>query len=648
MDNVGWGPFLERWTAEWAAAPSTREEAEEDGADWLEEIEAGLGFPPADEERITALERRLGAGLPPSYRSFLAVSDGWRPAGIAVYLLGTTEGVHWHRDAMGFQAAAERSLTAASSAQEVLSAGMWSRALQLSLDSDMTDVLLDPGDVNADGEWALYVYRGYLGEYPERHESFGAFMRSVYVGFHRGNGADPGFVNDTTGALDASVERARVACLAGEDVDRQLAVLAEAVEYGRPRAAKLHLQLMAMLGRGGYFNGRGPLEDPLAGREFAPLAAVDHLRTNSGDDTRFLAPFDEGERERAGALLARIRERTYAYEPPGPFGEAVVAARERARWGDTDGAWHTVEAALADWEPYEDDHVAPIGLLADPVLGPIVTPERGRRVLSTPRGAGAAGPAERDSGARPAAVADGLAWLADRARRRRSYRFLLAEGVSPTELAERLGGGALLPPCNGAETNPWHGPARDAPHRIGSCGGGGGDGGQDRGAGWSFVFGDGRESFRPGRVSPLGERASRDGGRSVLVWCETSDEKSEAFPDAFHFSYCEDGRERYGFTVRGGVTERSGDLPDALDPRHFFPDPGSDAGPRDEDEWEGERRALAAVAEMFGLSLPRFAIRHGRLHAVVTGPWIGPPGPDEPRLEFVRHRNPAPTPRSGR
>lgn len=96
------GAFLERWTAEWAAAPSTREEAEEDGADWLEEIETGLGFPPADEERITALERRLGAKLPPSYRSFLAVSDGWRPAGIAVHLMGTTEGVHWHRDAMGF------------------------------------------------------------------------------------------------------------------------------------------------------------------------------------------------------------------------------------------------------------------------------------------------------------------------------------------------------------------------------------------------------------------------------------------------------------------------------------------------------------------------------------------------------------------
>lgn len=640
MENLGWGIFLERWSAEWAAAPSTREELEEDGdIDFAAEtIEAGLGFPPADEERITALERRLGARLPPSYRSFLAVSDGWRPAGIAVYLMGTTEGVHWHGDPMTMREMYESNLTATSPAREVLMAGMWSRALQLSLDSDMTDVLLDPGDVNAEGEWALYVYRGYSGEYPDRYESFGAFMRSVYAGFHRDNGADPGFVNDTTRALDASLERARVACLAGEDVDRQLEVLAEAVEYGRPRASKLHVQLTALLGTGGYFNGRGPLEDPLVGKEFVPLAAVQHIRTNSTDDRRFLTPFDEGEQEQAVALLARIRERTYVYEPPGPFGEAVVTAREQARWGDTDGAWRTVEAALADWEPYETDHVAPIGLLADPLLGPIVTPERGRRILSTPRGAGAAGPGEELTQGRPAAVPDGLTWLAEPTRRDHSYRFLLAEGVSPAELAERLGGETLLPPQNLVEGYPWHGMASRSPDRLGSCGAAGEEG---RGVGWSFVFKDGTEPFPSRRVSPMGERASRGGGRSVLVWCELHGNESVAFPDTFHLSYCEDGRERYGFTVQGKVTERSGDLPDTLDPGLFFPETESGTG-RFGNESEGEQRALAAVAEMFGLSLPRFAIQHGRLHAVMTAPWVGPPVPGEPQLSFVRHRTPAP------
>jgi hypothetical protein len=37
------------------------------------------GLPPAPENEILETERRLGIRLPPSYRSFLSVSNGWRP-----------------------------------------------------------------------------------------------------------------------------------------------------------------------------------------------------------------------------------------------------------------------------------------------------------------------------------------------------------------------------------------------------------------------------------------------------------------------------------------------------------------------------------------------------------------------------------------
>lgn len=623
MEFLGWRSFLDRWNAEWAAAPSTREEAEEDGEEGsLEEmVEEGLGFPPVSEERISALEQRLGATLPPSYRSFLAASDGWRRADSAVYLMGTADGVHWHGDPMGFQANYENALSANSSAQDVVMAGMWSRALQLSLDSDMTDLLLDPGDVNAEGEWALYVYRGWSGEYPTRFESFGAYMRARFAEFHDDNGADPGFVNDTTRALDASLERARLACLAGDDIDRQLEAITEAMSYGRPGARKLHAQLTSMLGRGGYLHGHGRLDDPLIGREFMPLAAVDHARGTHRDDGWFLTPLHEDDQARGVQLLERIRERRHVYESPGPFGEAIVAAREQASLGDTDGAWRTVEAALPDWEPYGDDHIAPVGLLADPLLGPIVTPERGRRVLSTPRGAGrtasAAGPGPLDE-----AVPDGLAWLADGPRSRHAYRFVLAEGVSPRELAERLGDGTLLPPHNQLETDPWQNRVRATLDRVGACATEAAADGKS-GSGWSFAFRNGLERVQPKRLHSLGEKASRSGGRSVLVCCVIRGGTSEAFSDTFHFSYWEDGRERYGFTVTGGVTERSGDFPETLDPRRFFPQvPDRKAA----DERVGERRALTAISETFGLSLPRFAIRHGRLPAVMTEPVIRPAG----------------------
>ncbi|MHA5054415.1 hypothetical protein [Streptomyces sp. SD15] len=87
-----------------------------------------------------------------------------------------------------------------------------------------------------------------------------------------------------------------------------------------------------------------------------------------------------------------------------------------------------------------------------PVAGPVATggaeaveaPERGRELLSTPRG-GQAGEAPR-----PTAGLDpsDLAWLAepDPGNNRTSYRFVLVEGVEPEELPGRLveGDGTVL------------------------------------------------------------------------------------------------------------------------------------------------------------------------------------------------------------
>lgn len=53
-----------------------------------EAIESGwLGYEGASEETIAALEKRLKKRLPPSYRSFLAVSNGWRNCGPFIYQL---------------------------------------------------------------------------------------------------------------------------------------------------------------------------------------------------------------------------------------------------------------------------------------------------------------------------------------------------------------------------------------------------------------------------------------------------------------------------------------------------------------------------------------------------------------------------------
>jgi hypothetical protein len=78
-----------------------------------------------------------------------------------------------------------------------------------------------------------------------------------------------------------------------------------------------------------------------------------------------------------------------------------------------------------------------------------------------------------------------------------------------------------------------------------------------------------------------------------------------------------DGAEQYAFTYAEGEIRRSGEIPRALDPSRFFGDRADDA--------EAERAVLEAVAEEFGVSLPRHALVAGRLHTFTTRSWRRPP-----------------------
>ncbi|WP_433731845.1 hypothetical protein ACQP0C_07465 [Nocardia sp. CA-129566] len=52
---------------------------------------------------------------------------------------------------------------------------------------------------------------------------------------------------------------------------------------------------------------------------------------------------------------------------------------------DPAALWHALESAMTQWQPRTPDHIAPIALLADPVLAYSLTPDRGRALLSKPR-----------------------------------------------------------------------------------------------------------------------------------------------------------------------------------------------------------------------------------------------------------------------
>jgi hypothetical protein len=92
MATSGWRAFLTRASRFWLSDPDVA------AALPPAAVAAGwLGFPGATEARLAAAEARLGMPLPPSYRAFLAVSDGWLVAGAFVERLLPVAEVDWFR-----------------------------------------------------------------------------------------------------------------------------------------------------------------------------------------------------------------------------------------------------------------------------------------------------------------------------------------------------------------------------------------------------------------------------------------------------------------------------------------------------------------------------------------------------------------------
>ncbi|MFG2481901.1 SMI1/KNR4 family protein [Streptomyces virginiae] len=614
-----WRPFLLRWSGEWA--DSLPEDAGRSEADEAARRDRWLGFPPASEERIAAMEARLGRRMPPSYREFLQVSDGWRHAGNFIWLLAGTTDVRRHDNESGLADMFEEYLDDDAGPDERRDADIWRRGLQLDVESDITHVLLDPEGVDEDGEWAVYTWASWRAEAPERHANFAEFMRAMYREFHslhaRPVDGEPEFANDTTRELDALMEQARLEALRGHG-ERAVHALDEARGYGRPRAAGLGDQIRRLLGQTYMVYFEDVVTDPQYAPELLPALVAEHAAHSYRDDSTLkfhLRGAGDDVVSLAYAMLEQVRDGTYRYTAPGPFGEAVERARELARWGDTDGAWRTLMDALPVWQPLGPDHLAPLGWVADPLLGTLLTPERGRELLATPRGGQTGEVPDPAAGLDP----DGLAWLADPGPDHdlTSYRFVLVEDVEPEDLPGRLADGdeaALRVPMTSAEVrrrllggqrefSSYDDKALMAVGRAGPR--------------WSFAFDGAPAPFHRQRfVSPAA--AAGTGSRAVVVWSGLRNWRGEPF---FHLSVAQDGAERYAFTYAAGEIGRTGEIPGALDPDRFF---GSRA-----EAAETERSLLEAVTAEFGVRLPRHALMNGRLHTFTTRSWTRPPGEGE-------------------
>lgn len=90
MPDFDWPGLMTAWNAELLSDDEVRENLPP------EVIASGwLGYPGATEEQLAALETRLGVALPPSYRAFLAYTNGWRETGHFIPAIWSTEQVEW-------------------------------------------------------------------------------------------------------------------------------------------------------------------------------------------------------------------------------------------------------------------------------------------------------------------------------------------------------------------------------------------------------------------------------------------------------------------------------------------------------------------------------------------------------------------------
>jgi SMI1 / KNR4 family (SUKH-1) len=338
---------------------------------------AAVRSPPADEEHIAQAEARLGIRFPPSYRTFLSVSDGWRPTspfvdrlfGVAEFDRFAALNPHWV-DAYG----GGHELDA---------------LIQVSDVDDTAVLLLNPSVVAGDGEWEAWFWATW-GPDEDRYRSFEEPMRAQAATFERVVEPRP----EPRKKADAAVKRARAAALNGE-VDEPQRVLSEAAE-GEHRIARILLvQLLAFQHRWQELIPHAvavltsPWEGPanVVWEDLYPALARAATETGRWRDAD-AAVVDSVVGRR---ILEAMRsdggiDADFPDYPNEPFNAAVKCAKSRARRGRPDDAFALVLDALPQWLSFRLDNLAPTALIADRDLGSLITPERGRALLATPRG----------------------------------------------------------------------------------------------------------------------------------------------------------------------------------------------------------------------------------------------------------------------
>ena len=194
MDRASWQELLTRWNAELLDTPDIFRDVVSEEA-----VQSGwLGYPPATDAQIADAEARIGKQLPPSYRAFLEVSNGWRLLGNFHWDVLPAERIEWFRvnnqdwiDAYTYDddVTDEEHLTYELSsyggvygAYGAFKTEYLDALLEVSGIGDSLILLLNPEVTFPNGEWEAWDFCNW---YPgaHRYQSFWDMMNDLHASF---------------------------------------------------------------------------------------------------------------------------------------------------------------------------------------------------------------------------------------------------------------------------------------------------------------------------------------------------------------------------------------------------------------------------------------------------------------------------------
>jgi hypothetical protein len=203
MSTFNWENFLRRWSQDLLESMQHDQQQLP-----IEVIKSGwLGYPGATEEQISRAEYRLGTTLPPSYREFLKVTNGWRQTTPFIYKLWSIEEIEWFAvrrpdwiDSFvaGCISTYKNNATTFSSIPAIPDAEYFvygdeqdcsklrleylQTALEISDMGDSAIYLLNPQIITPDGEWEAWFFGNWLPG-ADRYRSFWEMMQAEYANF---------------------------------------------------------------------------------------------------------------------------------------------------------------------------------------------------------------------------------------------------------------------------------------------------------------------------------------------------------------------------------------------------------------------------------------------------------------------------------